>query len=73
MHRLIAQSASRFNSFSNERALIGVCVCVCVCVFVQADERKHDLKTELRILMVHGLLHLLGYDHETCEEDLVSL
>lgn len=39
----------------------------------QADERKHDLKTELRILLVHGLLHLLGYDHETSQEDLEEM
>ncbi|CAI5520765.1 unnamed protein product [Closterium sp. Naga37s-1] len=30
----------------------------------QANERGHSLLDELRILMVHGMLHLLGYDHE---------
>ena len=30
----------------------------------QADERKHDIKRELMILVIHGVLHLLGYDHE---------
>ena len=30
----------------------------------QADERGHSLETEIRILLVHGILHLLGYDHE---------
>ena len=29
----------------------------------QATERGHDLATEVRVLLVHGLLHLLGHDH----------
>ena len=31
----------------------------------QADARGHALEAELRILLVHGILHLLGFDHET--------
>jgi probable rRNA maturation factor len=31
----------------------------------QADELGHPLTSELRLLAVHGLLHLLGFDDET--------
>lgn len=34
----------------------------------QARERGHDLETECRRLLVHGVLHLLGYDHRHTAE-----
>ncbi len=30
----------------------------------QAREQNHSLSQEIERLLVHGLLHLLGYDHE---------
>ena len=35
---------------------------------MQADEVNASLSDEMHLLVVHGTLHLLGYDHET-EED----
>jgi probable rRNA maturation factor len=31
----------------------------------QAYENGHALMSEIRFLIVHGVLHLLGYDHDT--------
>jgi len=30
-----------------------------------ASEMGHSLEEELKILFIHGLLHVLGFDHET--------
>ena len=38
---------------------------------LQAMERGHDLHTELRVLLAHGFLHLVGYDHEEAGDDVV--
>lgn len=34
---------------------------------IQAAERGHSVKKELAELIVHGVLHILGYDHEKVE------
>jgi probable rRNA maturation factor len=39
----------------------------------QAAEEKHALATELRYLILHGVLHALGYDHETDEGEMNEL
>ena len=48
----------------------------------QAEERGHPLNKELSILLVHGILHLIGYDHieddeaaimEAKEKELLAL
>ena len=35
----------------------------------QAAEQGHSIKEEIKLLVVHGILHLLGYDHATSEEE----
>ena len=31
---------------------------------IQAGEHGHSIQKEMAILIVHGVLHILGYDHE---------
>lgn len=37
----------------------------------QAEDYGHSLKREMGFLTVHGLLHLLGYDHMTKDEEKI--
>jgi probable rRNA maturation factor len=37
----------------------------------QAEEYGHTVEEELNLLLVHGVLHLLGYDHEADQDAIV--
>lgn len=39
----------------------------------QAADEKHSLGTEVRYLILHGILHALGYDHETDKGEMNAL
>ena len=48
------------------------CGCFVLCfekAVAQAEEYGHSLSREIAFLTVHSVLHLMGYDHETGEED----
>jgi len=36
---------------------------------IQAAENRHPVEREITILIIHGVLHLLGYDHDTPERE----
>ena len=37
--------------------------------FMQAEEHRHPVKKEVALLAIHGVLHLLGYDHDAPESE----
>jgi len=39
----------------------------------QAADEKHALATEIRYLILHGILHAMGYDHETDNGEMNAL
>ncbi len=38
----------------------------------QAKQFNHPLETEVKILLLHGLLHLAGFDHETDNGEMAA-
>ena len=57
-------------SLSDIRVLGDIYICIDR-MKEQAIEYNHSETRELSFLTVHGLLHLLGYDHQTKEEEVV--
>ena len=49
---------------AQERGFLGDVVIASGVAARQAREAGHSLAIEVRVLALHGLLHLLGYDHE---------
>jgi probable rRNA maturation factor len=49
---------------SGERGFMGDIVIASGVATQQAKSAGHPAQTEVRVLALHGLLHLLGYDHE---------
>lgn len=56
---------------SGQPSLSGILGDVVICPPVAADQAKrggHSFEDEVLLLTTHGLLHLMGYDHEEEEE-----
>lgn len=55
---------------SDEPVTLGDVVIAPQIALAQAEEYGHTVEEELNLLLVHGILHLLGYDHE--EDDAAA-
>ena len=56
-------------SVFKQEGILGELILCWPVVQSQAKECGHDLSTELDVLLVHGVLHLLGMDHERGGEE----
>lgn len=63
----VEHSDDNFNPDTGE-ALLGDIVISAEKVFAQAESYGHSPKREYAFLIVHSVLHLLGYDHMTPDE-----
>jgi probable rRNA maturation factor len=57
--------------FSNELNVLGDIVISLERAQSQSEEYGHSLSRELGFLVAHGMLHLMGFDHETEAEEKV--
>lgn len=60
-------------TFEGEPPLLGEIVISLPQAKRQAADEAHSLATEVRYLIVHGVLHAMGYDHETDEGEMNAL
>ena len=58
-----------FDETADEYAVLGDIVLSLERARVQSEQFGHSFEREVAFLCVHSVLHLLGYDHETGEED----
>jgi probable rRNA maturation factor len=56
-------------SVDSEENLLGDVVISVETAMRQAEEHGHGLDEEIDVLLAHGLLHLLGYDHAEPEQE----
>jgi probable rRNA maturation factor len=54
-----------------EPGILGDIVISPVVARAQAERAGHSFEHEVKILAAHGLLHLLGYDHQELEDERV--
>ncbi len=59
------------NILTQENILLGDIVICIDKVFSQATEYMHSVEREIGFLTAHGILHLLGYDHISPEDEKI--
>lgn len=56
-------------SFAGDQESLGELIMCPQVLTKQAKEHGHSFKAELGYMLIHGVLHLLGYDHEKSKKE----
>jgi probable rRNA maturation factor len=64
-----AEEEDEDDEYIEEELALGDVVISMEKALAQAEEYGHSFERELAFLLVHGILHLLGYDHENEQEE----
>ena len=60
-------------SFSGTDQSLGELVMCPEILKKQAKQNNHNLRTEILYMFIHGVLHLLGYDHEKSKSEAYKM
>jgi len=58
-----------FDDLSDREVIVGDIYISIDTAKIQAEEKNHSLEKELSILFCHGILHLMGFDHNNDREE----
>lgn len=67
----VSEDELEIKGLSDEPRILGDIIISYDKVKSQAKDYGHSVKRELGFLVVHGFLHLLGYDHMTDEDEKI--
>lgn len=76
LNKLYNQKLSQFDSernFDDKKLFLGDIVICKKIAYAQAKEYGHSKTREVCFLALHGLLHLLGYDHIKSEDEKIMM
>ena len=63
------QDNDDFPALPDGAVQLGEIIISCPQASRQSEEQEYSLAREMAVLTIHGVLHLLGYDHESDEEE----
>jgi probable rRNA maturation factor len=67
---VLSFEAGEFDPESGKEILGDIVICYPF-VVQQSQSLENDLLAEIKLMVIHGMLHLLGYDHSTKEQKTI--